>query len=61
MGMKEQIVAECNILEKKFGKLPFDEGLPFFREGWWRIAEKYGMTGAEVFMVWMDWKSEQNK
>lgn len=59
MGINEKIVVECNELEKKYGSLPFDKGLPLFRDGWWGIAEKYGMTGPDVFKIWMDWKSEQ--
>ncbi len=54
-----RIVAECVELQSKYGTIPFDKAIALFQDGWWKIADKYGTTGPEVFKLWMDWKSKQ--
>jgi hypothetical protein len=46
---------------KKYGHLPFDQAIPYLQAGWDKIGKKHGLTGADVFIKYMDWKSTQTQ
>lgn len=43
---------------KAFGK--FDKDLSKFRDELWKLADKYGVDGANIFKEYMDWRSSKN-
>ncbi|NEZ46265.1 hypothetical protein FDF74_03440 [Clostridium niameyense] len=49
--IEEKILEECLSILPKVGKLPFDKGLVIMREEAWKIADKYGTDGANVFNI----------
>lgn len=57
----DDIIKECVKLEEKYGKMPFDEALPYLQKGWWQLADKHNTTGDKIFRHYMDWKAEQQK
>ncbi|KAF0194382.1 MAG: hypothetical protein FD169_1851 [Bacillota bacterium] len=57
----EKLIQECDVLINSLRPLPFDKALPVMQKGLWEIADKYGLTGAEVFQRYMDWKYAQQK
>lgn len=53
---------EIMLLELKEEDGPFDEmRLQNLRSKLWKIADKYGTDGADIFSKFMDWVSENNK
>jgi hypothetical protein len=39
--------------------IPFDKALPQLQNIMWSIADKNRTTGAEIFKIYMDYKSKQ--
>lgn len=39
--------------------IPFDKGLPKLRKLLWSIADEYGVKGADIFGIYMDWLSSK--
>ena len=59
MTIIEEIVAlDAEIKEMN---LPFDKGLPILQRRLWEIAERHNTTGADIFHIYMDWKSGKVK
>ena len=53
---KRLVLMDCKIMLKKFGGIPFDvwyESGNFQRE-LWKIGDKYGVSGPDVFKILMD-------
>ena len=57
------ILSEIKELDKELATqlsdMPFDKGLPILQDKLWKIADRHGTTGAEVFKMYMDYKSSQ--
>lgn len=56
--IEEIIVLDAEIKEMN---IPFDKGLPILQKRLWEIADKHNTTGADVFQIYMDWKSGKDK
>jgi hypothetical protein len=57
------IQEEIEKLDKEINEmnLPFDKALLILQEKLWKIADNHGTSGSEIFMLYMNWKSSQNK
>lgn len=51
---KKLILMDCRIMMKKLGDIPFDLAHPRVQTELWNIGSKYGITGSEVFRIFMD-------
>lgn len=57
---KEAIAKKVHqLVEGELKGIAFDEGLPQLRELLWDIADQYGVEGADIFRIYMDWISSQ--
>ncbi len=58
---KEAIAKRVHeLVSGKLKDVPFDRGLPKLSELLWDIADEYGVKGADIFQIYMDWLSKQN-
>lgn len=53
------VVKEFSKFVDGLGDLAFDKALPKMQEEAWRIALKHKITGPDVIMQYMDWRSKQ--
>lgn len=58
--MNKELIAKRvhEVAKGKLENVPFDEGLPELRKILWDIADEYGVEGADIFKIYMDWLSE---
>lgn len=61
---KKMIIMDCKIMLKKLGDIPFDLSYEKLQIDLWNIGNKHGITGPEVFKIFMEnfpHKKEDNK
>jgi len=53
-SQKRLIIMDCKIMLRKLGDIPFDLSYENIQNELWNIGKKYGVTGPEVFKIFMD-------
>lgn len=53
-SQEKLILMECKIMMNKLGDIPFDLSHEKMQRELWTIGTKYGITGPEVFKIFMD-------
>lgn len=56
-----EVIQECIDLEKKYGHLKMDQALPLLQKGWAEIGDRHGLSAADVFSQYMNWRLQQDK
>lgn len=53
-SQKQLILMDCKIMMNKLGDIPFDISFENLQTELWNIGNKYGISGPEVFKIFMD-------
>lgn len=53
-SQKKLILMDCKIMLKKLGDIPVDLAYEKLQNELWNIGNKYGLSGPEVFKIFMD-------
>ena len=53
-SQKQLILMDCKIMMNKLGDIPFDISFGKLQTELWNIGNKYGISGPEVFKIFMD-------
>lgn len=53
-SQEKLIIMECKVMMNKLGDIPFDLAHEKLQKELLSIGNKYGVTGAEVFKIFMD-------